>query len=191
MILGYPPTSLSLCMGLQLKMGLKFTVHFVQGGPGTRLPNSGLPAPCHLHSHHLIPALSSFPYGPEERGWCSQPHFPSSSGLRPSSLFPRQVAGVQLSKETCAFKSGEPPTFPPGEELWWAVRTRFRTIAFYQARCFIAANISSALLQDVRLANPSRPPGPALSQLKRRAGATDDRRKSELTIKISLEIAAK
>lgn len=115
MILGYPPTSLSLCMGLQLKMGLKFTVHFVQGGPGTCLSNSGLPALCHLHSHHLILALSSLPYGPEERGWCSQPHFPSSSGLRPSSLFPRQVAGVQLSKETCAFNSGEPSTFPPGK----------------------------------------------------------------------------
>lgn len=105
-------------------------------------------------------------------------------------LFPGQVAGVQLSKENCAFNSGSPLLFSRAE-LWWAVRTRFRTIAFHQAHCFTAANISSALLQDLHLANPSRPPGPALGQLKRRAGATDDRSKSELTIKTSLEIAAK
>lgn len=171
-------------------MELRFTVHFAQGVSGTHLPNSGLPAPCHLHSHHLILALSSLPRGPEERGWCSLPQFPPSSGLRPSSLFSGQVAGVQLSKENRAFNSGSPRLFSRAE-LWWAVRTRFRTIAFHQAHCFTAANISSALLQDVHLANPSRPPGSALGQLKRRAGATDDRSKSELTIKISLEIAAK
>lgn len=102
-------------MGLHLKMGLRFTVHFARGGPGTHSPNSGLRAPCHLHSHHLILALSSLPHGPEERGWCSLPQFPSSSGLRPSSLFPGQVAGVQLLKENCAFNSGEPPLLPPGQ----------------------------------------------------------------------------
>lgn len=153
------------------------------------LTQGSLPPATFTATTLFLPCLL-FHVARRKRGWCSLPQFPPSSGLRPSSLFPGQAAGVQLSKENRAFNSGSPLLFSRAE-LWWAVRTRFRTIAFHQAHCFTAANISSALLQDVHLANPSRPPGSALGQLKRRAGATDDRSKSELTIKISLETAAK
>lgn len=44
-----------------------------------------------------------------------------------------------------------------------AVRGRFRAIAFHRAHCFTAANISSALLQDVHLAKRGSPAGPALA----------------------------
>lgn len=90
--------------------GLKSTVHFVHGGPGTSLPNPGLPLPHHPHPYSLPPCSPTIYYStwPIEQKSCSLPQFPSNFSLRLSSLFPGQVAGVQFWKESCA-NSGRSP----------------------------------------------------------------------------------
>lgn len=111
------------------------------GGPG-----AGLPAPELLSPANEYPTVSS-PSGSRSEGAVALPQFPSHLGVRPSSLFRAAVRGESRSVVDGA---------PGGAQA--AVRGRFRAIAFCQAHCFTAANISLALLlPEVHLANRGGP----------------------------------
>ena len=165
--------------------GAKIYCTFCSGCAWYMSCNSGLPLPCNPHPHHLVLLLSSLPHGPEEGERCSLPQFPSSSSLRPSSLFPGQVTRVQLNEESCAYNAGSPRQSSSGlsgGDLGQLLSTRLIVSPqqiFPQCCYKTSIRQTPAGLQAL------------LSAGKEAGGTTDDYSKSELTIKISLEIAAK
>lgn len=122
---------------------------------------------------------------PRMGGEGSLPQFPSSSSLRPSSLFPGQVTRMQLNEESCSYNAGSPRQSSSrlsGGDFGQLLSTRLIVSPqqIFPQRCYKTSIWQTPADRQALLCAG-----------KEAGGTTDGYSKSELTIKISLEIAAK